>query len=200
VNNVVYNWGYKAGYGNPRSLNLVNNWWRSGPETTTSYFWDPDASVDYPTLFNGTVYGSGNVGDGFDIARNGPTTVYRDTPACPLSVTPTSAADAYTRVIANAGALRPIRDVVDQRLIDNVRNRTGSFLNGSGQPGPNPVWPALSGGSVAADADLDGMPDTWETTQFGSLGRGSATSTSSDFDGDGYTDLEEYLNGTDPRR
>ncbi|HEY7736293.1 MAG TPA: hypothetical protein VH813_05825 [Candidatus Limnocylindrales bacterium] len=199
VNNVVYNWGYKAGYGNPRSLNLVNNWWRSGPETTSPYFWDPDTSADYPTLFAGTVFESGNVGDGIAIARNAPYTVYRSTIGCPLSVGATSAADAYVRVLAGAGALRPVRDPVDQRLIDNVRNRSGRFVNGTGQVGPNPIWPSLAAAAAPTDADLDGMPDAWETSMFGTQVRGSASATGGDFDGDGYTDLEEYLNGTDPR-
>jgi hypothetical protein len=199
VNNVIYNWGYKAGYGNPRSLNLVNNWWRSGPETTTPYFWDPDTSADYPTLFSGTVYESGNVGDGIAIARNAPYTVYRTAPGCPVSVAPTSAADAYARVLSTVGAVRPVRDSVDQRLVDNVRGRTGRFVNGTGQVGPNPDWPALAGGAMPADADNDGMADGWESAMFGTTARGAVATSTGDFDGDGYTDVEEYLNGTDPR-
>ena len=30
VNNVIYNWGQHAGTGNPRSANIVNNWFRMG--------------------------------------------------------------------------------------------------------------------------------------------------------------------------
>jgi hypothetical protein len=50
-----------------------------------------------------------------------------------------------------------------------------------------------------SDTDHDGMADNWELTHFGTLAWGSVSDSSSDFDGDGYTDLEEYLNGTNPR-
>jgi hypothetical protein len=44
------------------------------------------------------------------------------------------------------------------------------------------------------DSDNDGMPDDWEMQYFGSLDRDGT----GDFDGDGISDLDEYLNGTDP--
>ena len=47
----------------------------------------------------------------------------------------------------------------------------------------------------AADADGDGLPDEWETFYFGNLTTATATS---DFDGDGSSDLAEYLAGTSP--
>ena len=41
------------------------------------------------------------------------------------------------------------------------------------------------------DTDQDGMPDAWET----SLGLNPAVANhNADFDSDGYTDLEEYIN------
>lgn len=41
------------------------------------------------------------------------------------------------------------------------------------------------------------MPDDWENTNgFDSRDR---TDGAKDFDGDGYTNLEEFLNSTDPR-
>lgn len=46
----------------------------------------------------------------------------------------------------------------------------------------------------AADTDKDGLPDAWELVHFGSLGRDGR----GDFDGDGISDLDEYLNGFDP--
>lgn len=46
-----------------------------------------------------------------------------------------------------------------------------------------------------ADTDHDGIPDTWELTHVGALGILWATG---DADGDGFTDLEEYLADTNP--
>ncbi len=44
------------------------------------------------------------------------------------------------------------------------------------------------------DTDEDRMADDWEMEHFGSLDRNGT----GDFDGDGISDLNEYLNGTDP--
>ncbi len=48
----------------------------------------------------------------------------------------------------------------------------------------NPAW----------DTDGDGLDDDWERQHFGSLDRDGT----GDFDGDGISDLQEYLDGTDP--
>jgi len=42
------------------------------------------------------------------------------------------------------------------------------------------------------DSDSDGIPDYWEKTHFGNLTTADATS---DYDKDGYSDLQEYTNG-----
>jgi len=46
------------------------------------------------------------------------------------------------------------------------------------------------------DEDADGLPDGWETRYFGSL----AQSPGDDFDGDGFSNLEELLAGSNPAR
>lgn len=46
----------------------------------------------------------------------------------------------------------------------------------------------------ADDIDGDGLDDAWEESNFGDLSRDGT----GDFDGDGYTDLEEFEEGTDP--
>jgi Tol biopolymer transport system component len=50
------------------------------------------------------------------------------------------------------------------------------------------------GSGPAADADEDGLPDDWEVAYFNSLVRDGA----GDWDGDGRSDRDEYLAGTDP--
>jgi hypothetical protein len=46
----------------------------------------------------------------------------------------------------------------------------------------------------AADTDSDGLPDSWENENFGSLTANAAA----DSDGDGNSNLMEYFAGTDP--
>ncbi|NLG01805.1 MAG: choice-of-anchor A family protein, partial [Lentisphaerae bacterium] len=52
----------------------------------------------------------------------------------------------------------------------------------------------LPGPGQQDDSDGDGLPDTWELLFFGGFGRDG----SGDFDGDGFTDAEEFAAGTDP--
>jgi hypothetical protein len=47
---------------------------------------------------------------------------------------------------------------------------------------------------TSGDSDGDGLDDAWELAFFGNLDRNGT----SDFDGDGFTDLQEYRAGTDP--
>ena len=120
------------------------------------------------------------------------------------AVRTTSAGQAREEVLAEAGASRRLnsqgalvlaRDSIDTRIIQDVRSgRSVTILTA---PWPSP-WPVLSGGTRYPDTDHDGMADGWEQTHFGTLSRGSAKASNSDWDGDGYTDLEEFLNGTDP--
>ena len=58
---------------------------------------------------------------------------------------------------------------------------------------------------VSADFDGDGLPDLWERQYFGNLGTADShlrqpDGVDTDSDGDGWTDLEEYANGTDPTK
>ena len=50
---------------------------------------------------------------------------------------------------------------------------------------------------VPKDSDSDGMPDTWESTH--GLNPNESSDGAGDQDKDGYTNVEEFLNGTDPR-
>ena len=65
---------------------------------------------------------------------------------------------------------------------------------------PNPLreggWPGLKSGPVLPDSDHDGMPDDWEVRH--GLNPRDPSDAAADPDHDGYTNVEEYLNGTDP--
>jgi pectate lyase len=195
VNNVVYNWGASPAHGNPRSLNLIKNMFIKGPMTKALLAWEPRTNPENPALRPGSIFEQGNITEGFATVRGGPQTIYSTSKFAPYSIrTEHSPQDAYTLIISDVGANRPVRDSVDQRIITNLVQRTGKFLNAS-----DLVWPNLASGPVPADTDSDGMPDSWEQMQFGTTSRGMASESRGDFDGDGYTDVEEYLNGTDPK-
>ena len=50
-------------------------------------------------------------------------------------------------------------------------------------------------GTPYEDSDHDAMPNTWETVH--GLNPHDASDGPKDADGDGYTNVEEFLNGTD---
>jgi len=76
-----------------------------------------------------------------------------------------------------------------------VRNGTGTN-RGVAHPSEVGGWPAMASTVAPADADHDGMSDAWENL-FG-LKRADASDGRFDPDGDGYTNVEEFLNGTSP--
>ena len=93
-----------------------------------------------------------------------------------------------------SGATLPSRDSVDQRIVAQLRSGTGHLLKSPDEAGPRPDYPAAF---PPADSDGDGMPDEWESRH--GIDANKRNSSLEDTDGDGYMDIEEYLNGTDPR-
>ncbi len=114
-----------------------------------------------------------------------------------------SAARAYQRVLEHVGAILPSRDTHDKRIVAEVESGTatygGSYGEGSGIIDSQKTvggWPKLASGQPPADTDRDGMPDAWEKRY--SLNPADPADGPKDHDNDGYTNLEEYLNATNP--
>jgi hypothetical protein len=144
-------------------------------------------------------------------------------PHAPLRIQ--SADEAYETVLATAGATRPRRDPVDARVIQTVRSGTvASQAAAEPVPATKRVGfseaviaeiAALVGKGIVADpaqvggypeyegkpyldSDGDGLPDSWEK-KHGLIPNDRADA-GKDIDGDGYTNIEEFINGTDPTR
>jgi hypothetical protein len=60
--------------------------------------------------------------------------------------------------------------------------------------GPHTVTLAFDQGTDNTDTDADGLPDTWELSNFGNLNQ----TASGDPDSDGLTNLQEYIYGSNP--
>lgn len=106
-------------------------------------------------------------------------------------VTSTDAFQAKIDVLANSGATLPVRDSVDARIVNEVKNKSGKIINDPSQVGG---YPTLASGSPPTDSDHDGMPNSWEVAQ--GFNPNNASDGPQDADGDGYTNLEEFLNNT----
>jgi len=199
-NNVMFNNGqngYSSGESNQVWLNYVGNYIIAGAVTSDSKLWVAFKS-NAPN--NVKIYQSGNKIDGDrDGVLDGVDTGWGMfdgdyTPvgtAWPLAPVTTQTADeAYATVLAEAGALPWNRDSVDRRMAENLLNQTASgLINSQSEVGGYPVLSVVSG---PPDTDQDGMPDWWENLhpELNYL----LADNNGDFNGDGYTNLEDYLN------
>lgn len=100
-------------------------------------------------------------------------------------VTPSCSAASPVE-LASVGA-RP-RDSLDADTVQHAANGTGALIDDPAEVGG---WPFLESGVGYGDADADGMSDGWEIANR--LNPGVPTDRNGDLDGDGYTNLEEYL-------
>jgi pectate lyase len=195
-NNVIYDWGFKAGYDNFTNefveLNYVNNYLIAGPSTTVFTAAFESSGV------NTHIFQSGNF---FDVNTNGLANgadtgwamfkgdlVKQEKPFAAPAVKTDSAPSALARVLDRAGALPWRRDPVDARVTGTVRKQTGRIINSTDDVGG---WPELKSSPAPLDSDDDGMPDEWEISH--GLNPKLADN-NADRDKDGYTNLEEYLN------
>lgn len=130
------------------------------------------------------------------------------------------AKDAYNFVMENVGANIPKRDIVDQRVIDHVRTGKAYYdtaadtidfyqfkhrrlpkdsykkgiITDIRQVGGYPEYK----GEPYLDSDNDGMPDEWEK-KYG-LNPNDPSDALKDCNGDGYTNIEKYINGINPKK
>jgi len=95
--------------------------------------------------------------------------------------------------LACDGSWVSARDSVDTRLINQYQTNTGisTLVANESQVGGFPI---IASGTPCADADHDGMPDVWETAH--GLNPNLYADANQDRNGDGYTNLEEYISGT----
>ena len=203
INNVVYNWGTGGGIigghsGTDWYEDYIGNYLIAGPSAVDKFF----------TFYTNTdhAYQTGNMVDvNKDGQLNGRAVVNADfegtTPPTfetaahskpPVPVTVLSAEDAYARVVAQAGTCQH-RDAVELRLIGQLTSlgTKGAIIADESDVGGQPAMTQVTR-PAGFDTDGDGIPDTWETAH--GLNPNSASDGSGDYTGDGYTNVEKYLN------
>ncbi|MBQ9357319.1 MAG: polysaccharide lyase [Prevotella sp.] len=267
VNNVVYNWVHRTADGGEYSTmsNFINNYYKPGPLTPT------DTPVGYRIIKSesrsqglfpfrqfGRIYATGNIMEGNDcVTRDNwdggiqidgdmndtiMATMRSYEPFEMAPITIMGAETAFQWVLGNAGANIPCRDIVDERICEEVRTgvayyvpdyeqqlqriqrRTGVNQNPYGDMWglhprsqndeglfkyrrlPNDSYkqgiitdPRQMGGypeyrawQPYVDTDQDGMPDEWELAN--GLNPNDPADANGDLNGDGYTNIEKYIN------
>jgi pectate lyase len=225
-NNVIFNWRHRTMDGGDETslVNVINNYYKPGPATNDNMHstmvrieerdqYSPgnrSRGEWYPATGKrpGKWYVAGNIVAGHPevtannwLGMRGPENLARvNTPFEAWPIHQQTALAAYDAVLAQAGATLPRRDAVDRRVIEIVRSGKPTVRDGIiNDPKEVSGYPnyTFSPDDVPADADSDAMPDAWETAH--GLASNDPSDGAGDADRDGYTNVEEFLNGTNPR-
>lgn len=265
VNNIIYNWVHRTADGGEYSTmsNFINNYYKPGPltpEGPISYRIVKSESrsnklFDYPQY--GRIYAAGNIVEGNervtkdnwdggiqiadkDLPNGIPGDVkalmHSDEPFAMPHLTIIPSDQTFDNVLSNVGATLPCRDIVDQRIVEEVR--TGQAYYVKKLPKKNPygdMWglsdksknkegffkyrrldndsykhgiitnieqmggfPKYKKYTAWKDSDGDGMPDEWEIAN--GLNPNDPSDANLDCNGDGYTNIEKYINGIDTKK
>ncbi|NRG18317.1 hypothetical protein HPQ64_11515 [Rhizobiales bacterium] len=208
INNVFYNptsqFGEFYNYYGKTMISYVGNVALPGPSTRSAN--RPSAFDAFPlsSEFRIEIFSQDNIN--LDRQRGGECNYHQelsiagertkpflvDAPELPLTVSPIPSTSTLDEVLETAGARTgPERnlDILDRKIVDDVRNCQGSRIDWPDEAGG---WPDLSISHAPEDGDKDGMPDEWELEKAG-LDPENPSDAWSDRDGDGWSNLEEYL-------
>lgn len=203
-NNVIYNWGYNTGYGGGRAeSNYVYNYMKPGPGTRDSvksrvFDCGEKNKPGYFYINGNVIEGNEEVtddnGKGIYISdENRPftTIVDKEFEMDALKDLHTDTPEAaYDLVLKRAGATLPLRDALDARIIQSVRDNTGYFANRHEEVGGLPYTEETMR-EADFDKDMDGIADWWE------LENGLSPSDPTDsgkIAANGYAYVENYAN------
>ncbi len=205
-NNVIYNWGYNTGYGGGRAeQNYVYNYMKAGPGTRESV---AKRIIDCGEVNKpGWFYVNGNVLEGNEeVTNDNSLGIYVSEANAPYTeivdkefemegtkaenLRTDTPEEAYELVLARAGATLPLRDGLDARIVQSVKDDTGYFVNRHEEVGGLPYTDEVHR-DESVDKDRDGIPDEWE------IANGLDPEDSSDsalISENGYANIENYFN------
>ncbi len=213
-NNVVYNWGHRTTDGGAAEVNFVNNYYKPGPASRVFHVLMPE--LEAVQAFGPQRYFvAGNVMEG-RYGASDPLAGVREPLGLPKEtwlveepffqshVETQSAAEAYENVLADVGCNVPALDEHDERVLREVREGTATYKGSvSGLPGLPDSQDDVGGWEdypevrrpADWDADGDGIPGAWEAERGldPNSPAGDFTEANGDPNGDGWTNLEEYL-------
>jgi hypothetical protein len=178
ANNVIYNWGSKGSDVNGaitsdtvKQVNIVGNVYISGNDSS-------NFPIAVEADANTKVYISDNMKDGnvpsdqWSLSSGGESSRVDSPLNWPSGLSAKAVSEVEDYALQNAGARPADRDAVDIRIINNIKNGTGIIIDSQDEVGgwPDPPGVILNTRTLTLPANPNG-----------------------DDDGDGYTNLEEWL-------
>ena len=197
----MYNWGgsrpgYDADSKSICRFNYVGNYGKPGPDSDKSGWAYEPGSKHFRAYFSGNHFFGHIPEDPWSLVKfddkwkDAEKVQYKQ--SVPFSTGPIvteTAEEAYRNVMLYAGASL-VRDAVDTRVIREVESGSGSIIDSQNDVGG---WPEYRTYGIKKDTDGDGMQDQWEKQN--GLDPDNPEDRNKDKNGDGYTNLETYLNG-----
>jgi hypothetical protein len=210
-NCVNFNWRGETNFGGMK-LNVVNNFYKPGPCTDPQ---EPPIQIKDGDTTNARGFMAGNCFESMpeSFNRDNYSAVIYDMNS--TSYMPTSRKQWASEEPFELGVFKPytqnarealttclkytgcslVRDRVDERIIKNIVTGKGPLIDSQDEVGGWDHYPEEHR-PEDWDVDHDGMPDTWEKEH--DLSPEDPTDRNGDKDGDGYTNLEEYMNSLVP--
>lgn len=209
-NNVVYNWGHRTTDGGAEFVNFVGNYYKPGEASNKFVFLDPERN---PGFGPQDYFVEGNILEGYVGVENQLDGVTEpepyenflvDEPFFPSYITEHSAKTAYKIVLSDVGVRQPVLDDHDKRVIEETLNGDYTYSgSNSGLPGLPDSQEDVGGWEDYPethreddwDSDGDGLPDWWESIHGTDpkSESGDFSDSNADPDGDGFTNLDDYL-------
>ncbi|MEQ8241096.1 MAG: Ig-like domain-containing protein [Cyclobacteriaceae bacterium] len=190
-NNVIYNWGGSgAVYGGEEEIqggkcevNWINNYYIPGPASNNGYFARPTYETAVEAVGFASWYVNGNIMEGVSGGINdnnwagirldeiedngGDANSIRSNSKFEYEnseINLESALNAKQSVLSSAGAILPVRDDVDARVVDealgNIALTGNGIINSQSEVGG---WSEYVSLIPLNDTDADGIPDSYET-------------------------------------
>lgn len=214
-NNVVYNWNARTTDGGAMRMQFVNNYYKMGPDTKQTILFSADNETggnrDQFAYVSGNIRENKNgslsydkLGDTYRATGPQPEVTWNNEPFFPSYAKIETAQEAYKRVLSDVGANQPMVDQTDARVISETLTRTYHYV-GSKSGIKGEIDDEMDAGGfedypeelrpISYDTDYDGLPNWWEEIR-GTDPRTRTRDfkdTNADTDGDGYTELDDYL-------
>jgi len=193
-NNLIYDWGDK-GLEINRGVNIsriTSNYFKPGMSSNGPGIYLGDANPESALLFDGNLIEQGGRAAGFNSISGQRLTTAQKPKFEPSNILISRARIAYDQTLQYAGAIFPVRDSIDARLVSDVKTGSGSIIDSQSQVGG---WvDSFAAHLYPEDRDEDGIPSDWEYSHGLDPDNPDDASDPARLSPAGYSWIEEYIN------